>query len=433
MKNFLHRPQSLRATGIRQERSLFSKGLKSLLLAGSLVFAACASAPVEMQPAARRAELFPLMNAPLLSDASEVALGGFSGLVFEGADADGSLVFWSPTDRGPNAASYTEDGKPQNEFRPFMIPDFAPRWIRFKLNKSTREIEILSQVELSAPNGRALTGLPNFEASPERPGDEIPVNSKAEVLAMDPMGLDTEGLCFDSKSFGWMVEEYRPSIVKFDKSGKMIRRYVPVGSFSVREIKRIDKDYGEDAVMQVLPKELRQRKRNRGFEGVACLNDRVYAAMQSPLPGEGNKVRVIEFDPKEEEVTRELEYTLDDSVKADKIGDLTSDGTHLYAIEQNDKTDMKNGIHNVYKLTVPARDSKDVKLQKTHFMDLMKMGFAFPKVEGLAFVSPKVLAVVSDNDFSLAGNLDLKTGKVPMDKSARSTVGLIPTEEPPSP
>ncbi len=399
----------------------------------SILISACASAPVEMQPSARRAELFPLMNPPLLSAESEVALGGFSALAYDGVDAEGSHVFWATTDRGPNAPSYEQDKNKDQEFRPFLIPDFQPTWVKFKLNKATRQIEVLSQTPLTTSNGKPLTGLPNLEQSKKHPGDEIPVNTKGEVIAMDLMGLDTEGFCIDQKNFVWMVEEYRPSILKFDRDGKLLRRYVPMGSFGVREIKMIDAEYGRDLVQQSLPKELSDRKRNRGFEGVACFKNKVYAIMQSPLKGEGNKVRLIEFDPEKEEVSRELVYKLQDKEQADKLGDLTTDGHTLYAIEQNGETG-KNSIHQVYKVTLPDEKSKDLEVQKELFVDLVKMGFsAFEKVEGLAFVSPNVLAVVSDNDFGLTGSLNLKTGLVPMGTAKRTTLGLIPVAAPPAP
>lgn len=396
-----------------------------------------------MQPSARRAELFPLMNPPTLRADTEITLGGFSALAYEGTDADGSLVFWTTTDRGPNAMSVQKKGQ---ELRPFLIPDFSPTWVRVKLNKATREMEVLSQTSLSSPKGRPLTGLPNVEASKGRGGDEIPVNVKGDVIAMDLMGLDTEGLCFDSKrspgaaqstaamdgGYAWMVEEYRPSLIKLSRDGKLVRRFVPAGSFGVREIRKIDADVGRDTVMQALPKELAKRKRNRGFEGVACHQGLVYAIMQSPLPGEGKKVRLIEFDPEKEEVRRELVYNLEDANKADKIGDVTSDGQFLYVIEQNGESGSAS-FHNVYKVSLPAADSKERTVKKELFVDLVKMGFSFEKVEGLAFVSPQILAVVSDNDFELNGELDVKTGMVPMDKSRRSTIGLIPVSGSPVP
>lgn len=423
MINFLHRAQCLREGAFRQERSLITG------LALSLLLTACASAPVEMQPAARRAELFPLMNPPPLRADTEITLGGFSALVYEGTDADGSLVFWTTTDRGPNAMSVQKKGQ---ELRPFLIPDFSPTWVRVKLNKATREMQVLSQTSLTSPQGRPLTGLPNVEASKGRGGDEIPVNIKGDVIAMDLMGLDTEGLCFDTKNNAWMAEEYRPSLIKFSREGQLVRRFVPAGSFGVREIRKIDADVGRDTVMQALPKDLSKRKRNRGFEGVACHQGLIYAIMQSPLPGEGKKVRLIEFDPEKEEVRRELVYNLEDAGKADKIGDVTSDGQFLYVIEQNGESGSTS-FHNIYKVSLPAADSKDLSVKKELFVDLVKMGFSFEKVEGLAFVSPQVLAVVSDNDFELNGELDVKTGTVPMDKSRRSTLGLIPVSGSPVP
>jgi hypothetical protein len=131
--------------------------------------------------------------------------------------------------------------------------------------------------QIQKPKGR-----PNLEPNANRLGDEIPTNTKNEIIAMDLMGIDPEALCVDDKGNYWMGEEYRPSILKFNQEGQLLRRYVPVGSLTPAEIQRIDRDYGQDLVLQVLPAIYSQRKMNQGFEGIACTGEKIIALMQGP-------------------------------------------------------------------------------------------------------------------------------------------------------
>lgn len=376
--------------------------------------------------ASQRIILAPLSHPEPIASGSDVKQGGFSGLAFDSLDsASGQFTFWTHTDRGPNGESTKQNNQSR---RPFLMPEFQPEWLQVRFDSINKSLEVIKTVKLTTPNKQPMTGLPNVEELKNRLGDEVPVDSQGDVLALDLMGVDPEGLCIDEEKNFWMVEEYRPSILKFNSSGQLLKRYVPVGSYSVREIQKIDQDSGQDLVMQVLPKILRERKLNRGFEGVACLNKKIYAILQSPLPSDGDQIRMIEFDPVNEEVSRELFYPLEDAKLADKIGDLATDGESLYAIEQNGEIG-RNSIHQIFKLALPSVKSTEAKIKKSFWLDLTKEGFDFAeKIEGLAVLSGTGTFVINDNDFDVSHLLSKESKR----KSVPSVMGFIPAEAPPS-
>lgn len=293
-----------------------------------------------------------------------VELPGFmadSGLFLEKKTGD-ELILWTHTDRGPNG---TETVSGMETLRPFLEPEFHPYWLQFSFNLKTKEVKTLKKVSLD------VSGLPN------QPGDEMPVDINNKVLKRDPNGVDPESICFDGK-YAWMGEEYRPSILKIDLRGKVLKRYTPG---------------------KALPPILRKRKMNRGFEGLTCFNNKVYAILQSPLPDDKNMIRIMEFDPSSETVTREYLYPLD-SMAADKIGDLavTSDGT-FYVIEQNSETGPES-FHKIFSFKLGG----SYEVEKKFEVDLVKEGFGFvDKIEGLA-VTDDYFIVVNDNDFGIENN-----------------------------
>lgn len=314
--------------------------------------------------------------------------GGLSGLHFERSEDD-VLIFWSHSDRGPNGEPI-EDTQSGLTKRPFLRPDFQPFWVRFSLNRITKEVKILDTVRLTLTNVKMITGLPNKE------GDELPVDVNGKELNRDINGIDPEAICFDGTHV-WMGEEYGPSILKFNLQGQLMRRYVPKGSYPSAD---------SDLFKRSLPEVLLMRKVNRGFEGLTCKDGKVYGILQSPLPKEGTDVRIFEFDPISEKVEREFLYPVD-SKKTDKIGDLAVIGDDLLVLEQNSKIGDK-GIHNVYRVNLNQLD-KAGRLKKKLVKDLVKAGFAFAeKVEGLTVIGSNEIAVVNDNDFAV-NNFSLKS------------------------
>ncbi|KTD58893.1 esterase-like activity of phytase family protein [Legionella shakespearei] len=311
--------------------------------------------------------------------ATFIELPGFmanSGLVLESNNGN-DFIFWTLTDRGPNGTDFLSSKK--EIMRPFLDPAFHPYWVQFSVNLKTKAVNVLNKISIN------VTGLPNQK------GDEIPVDVKGTVLQFDPNGMDPESMCRTSTAV-WIGEEYSPSIAKFSVEGKLLKRYTPGIA---------------------LPKILAKRQLNRGFEGLACYSDKIYAMLQSPLSEEKNLIRLVEFDPATEKVTREFFYPLD-SLDADKIGDLsvTKDGT-FYVIEQNSLIGP-DSFHKIFSFklgNVPL-------LKKKLELDLTKAGFDFAdKLEGLV-VTDDYFFVVNDNDFSLTNDK--------FDPNRKSYLGVFP-------
>src|SRR5207249_11051385 len=127
-------------------------------------------------------------------------------------------------------------------------------------------------------------------------------------LSFNANGLDTEGLVRTLTGDFWVAEEYSPSLLHLDRTGKVLKRYIPEG------VKLSGTDYFVAAVLPVI---YGKRKINRGFEGLALSGDQktLYAVLQSPLwnpdktVGDASRnTRVIVFDIQSEKMTAEYVY-----------------------------------------------------------------------------------------------------------------------------
>lgn len=362
------------------------------------------------------------------SISGNIYMGGFSALNFIGKDEQGEALFLTLTDRGPNAGPLYITGVGKNA-RPFLIPEFQPRILKIKTNMKDKTLVVVNEIRLTDPLGSALSGRPQWPRSRDKKiaqqllkkSDEVGVNLKGEALAPDLMGLDPEGLAIDSDGNFWVVEEYRPSILKFNSEGRLLKRYIPKGSLPKKVLTEIRKKYGRGIVLEALPEKLKDRRGNRGFEGIAHRNGKVYAIMQSPLENAsaGRVAVVVEFDIKTEKTTAEYEYPFRHE-GVEKIGDLAfSPGGELYAIEQNGKIG-EHGVQTVTKLGLKAKmiSVEDVFSLKEHGFDFAE------KIEGLAFMSEKEFAVVNDNDFGVEGDFDLGKEYVPTGKK-KTILGIF--------
>lgn len=354
----------------------------------------------------------------------KIALGGFSGLLFQGRDeSSGNLRFMSHPDRGPNAdlTDLNSDGVKE---RPFVIPNYQLEMVQFELSPQQKTLRVSDRTLLSVGGG-ALTGIP-FGAKPMPKGitTEQPVDLKGNVLPFNQTGLDPEGIALDSKGNYWMVEEYGPSILKLSSKGKQLNRFIPKGVGKAIEGK------------EVLPSYYAKRKMNRGFEGIAIEGNQLFAFLQSPLPlkKKGKLIRVLVFNMDSEKTVAEYLYVLE-SHKANKIGDAAGIGDMRFAVvEQNSKMGKKarrkvfltdfSKATNVLQpdlafvpwenMTSEEFAAKGIKTgTKRMLINLVKHGFRYrTKVEGLALLSPSELAIINDNDFGLAGKFNPVTGKL---------------------
>ena len=389
---------------------------------------------------------FEFNNMPsigITTGGQDMKLGGFSGLAFEGYSANGNLKFITHTDRGPN-------GEPTGQIRPFALPNFTPEIIRFEVNRSNGQVALTQRIQLKKSNGQLLTGLPNInlaggtESNPFH--DETGVNLFGAPTGIDPLGADLEGVVVAQDGSFWMVDEYRPALYHFNSSGVLIKRYVPSGT-AVAAGMPVG-TYGEE----VLPAIIAQRRQNRGFEGVAFQDGKLYLFVQSPIRNPTSTtnatlngwkyVRVIEFDPATETTTAQYVYVMDNDApvpgsttdtRADKIGDAVALGNGEFLVLERDDdasdsdpiADIKKKIYrfslagatNVNSMANVFPNGKTIEqmtlaelatsgvtpLTKYLHIDLATNYNMTEKVEGLALVDCNTIAVINDNDFGVAG------------------------------
>jgi hypothetical protein len=326
--------------------------------------------------------------------------------------------FWMVTDRGPNG-QIKVDGTNR---RTFWVPEFNPMILRVKTQG--KEIRILEALPIVGQSGKPVTGLPNLQGR-----DETPYNYSAqELLNFNPDGLDTEGLVRTTAGDFWIAEEYGPSLVHVDRTGKVLKRYIPEG------LKLEDTDY---PVANALPAIYRKRKINRGFEGLALSNDEktLYVVLQSPLLNPDRKTgnvsrntRVLMFDIASKKVTAEYVYRFDvssefdpnprnspDEMKLSGVAFLnpttllmlerTDFVAKLYSVDLRKATNILNTQWDDTKtapalevLDDPARAEVRV-LPKSLVLDLSSLYGMPEKIEGIAWLDRHTIAVANDNDF----------------------------------
>ena len=211
----------------------------------------------------------------------EILLGGLSGLFYEGETDDGKLQFIATPDRGPNGEPTDVDSNGQVE-RPFPLPDYQARLVRFTLDRESGEFEITEEISLTREDGHTpITGLPNLQAG--APGtaytDEEPVDLNGHPLENDPFGADMESIVVADDGSFFLSDEYRPAIYHFDPHGVLIDRFIPQGT--AEAVGHPEGAFGTET----LPAVYAQRRANRGIEGMALNTDNgnLYAFIQSPL------------------------------------------------------------------------------------------------------------------------------------------------------
>jgi hypothetical protein len=367
----------------------------------------------------------PFQNAVLqgsIVNDRKVLLGSVGSDLWHGPK-DPRDEFWMITDRGPNA-QFALNGKNR---RTFWVPEFNPTILRVKTEG--KAIKILDAIPIVGQSGKPVTGLPNLKDV-----DEAPYNYSAqELLPINPNGLDTEGIVRTSAGDFWISEEYSPSMVHVDRTGKVIKRYVPEG---------LNLEGTDYPVAKVLPSIYSKRKINRGFEGIALSGDEktLYMVLQSPLLNPDKKTgdasrntRVLVFDISTEKVTAEYVYRFDVSKEFDPNPKNTPDEmklsgviamnpttllilertdlvAKLYSVDLSQATNILGSKWNDAK-TAPALEAladpaaAEVRvLPKTLVLDLSSMKGMPAKIEGIALLDRNTLAVANDNDFDSEEN-----------------------------
>ncbi len=405
-------------------------------------------------------------NWPILGtkhhDGQEVKLGGFSGLYYANDEnSANNLVFYTIPDRGPNGdhqgklPKYDNSGNAEQNVRPFLLPNYQARIVKFSVDTATGTITMLDPINLTAYDGTTpITGRGNIEGVDEIPvayykegtdyntKDYYKVNTPGDTtffsqLAYDPYGGDFEGILKDKDGNFWMCDEYRPAIYKFDNAGKMLKRFIPKG------IGANHSAYGDTE----LPEVYNKRRANRGFEGLCydAENNLVYAFIQSPMYNPSSSVkdqtdviRILAIDATTGQPAHEYVYLLTAngdkssiSNRVDKIGDVVFVGEgKMWVIERDSDIDSKHGQKYVYEVNLlGATDilgtelSKETEIAtleemsaddlvaaginpvfKRRILNLPTIGYTISdKAEGIVRLANGSMAVMNDNDFGLEG------------------------------
>ncbi|MGB7443107.1 MAG: choice-of-anchor I family protein [Coleofasciculaceae cyanobacterium] len=386
----------------------------------------------------------------------QILLGGLSGLFFAGTAANGNLQFVTVPDRGPNGEPTDTDGDGQDE-RPFVLPDYQARVVRFELNEATGAIENLSEIPLVRPDGvTPITGRPNI------PGvDEEPVDLNGTLLTYDELGADLEGIVIAPDGSFWMVDEYRPAIYHFSTDGILINRFVPEGTAALAA--QPVGTFGTES----LPAEYSNRRPNRGFEAIALDTDRniLYSFIQTPLANpdratsdNSSVIRIVGIDPATGIPVEEYVYLLEDADvrpggRVDKIGDAVYAGDGKFFVLERDASTSPTAKKFIFEIdinsatnllspnapTLPAASTLEQltpdqlaasgirPVNKIKIANLPSLGYqAGDKPEGLALLPDGRLAVLNDNDFGLLDQPIPIDGTVPLNPNPVPVVlGLI--------
>lgn len=331
----------------------------------------------------------------------------------------------SITDRGPNADR--PDGN-----KAFPLPQYTPTIVLFK----AKHDEIRPQAVLPIVNdlGDGVTGIPNGPADDGTPYLTI---ASTTPLPFNPDGMDIEDVHTLPHGRFILVEEYGPSVVIVGPAGNVLRRYTPTGKTLPG---------ANYTVSDILPPIFKQRRGNRGFEGLAVSDDgrTAYTLTQSPMGStsvgsayrDSRLIRVLRLDvtqPLELRVTgefvllmlpasgfpgssqRDLKISGAAWVAKDKL--LVMEGSDLspaklVLVDLTTATDVKDFASAA---TVPlvlenvATDLSALGITPAATTLVADFGQELPqiterKLEGLTILNDNEISISNDNDFGIGAN-----------------------------
>lgn len=391
----------------------------------------------------------PLMTAQngvlpgTITNDRKIALGGFGSDLWHDP-TDGPNDFWMVTDRGPNGQILVD----KDNRRTFPVPEFDPTIVRVHVDNGAGSI--VKMIPILGQSGKPVTGLSNLAMH-----DEVPYDWSAHTqLAYNVNGLDTEGLVHMPGGDFWLCEEYGPSIVHVDASGKVLKRFLPEG------LKYEGNDY---PVSLTLPAVFGTRRQNRGFEGITLSADSktLYTVLQSPLQNPDKKTgdasrntRILAFDIATEKPVAEYIYQFSPAsdfgpkVTQDGIGSSsirTLNATTLLVEERTDDnaklflaslTNATNILGTKWddpkaatslEATLDLAGSQLAPLAKTPLIDLSTIPELPKKLEGVVILDQNTIAISNDNDFQVG---DFGTDGNNVSAGAKSQIIVITLAKP---
>ena len=332
--------------------------------------------------------------------------------------------FYMLTDRGPNFDNVNGVGRVYGKI--FPIENFAPAIVHVKLENKT--IVVINSIPIVDSLGNSVTGISNNK------DDETPFDINERVISYRPSGLDTEAIQLLPDGNFLISEEYGPSILVVSPKGQVLMRYLPKGKANK------DTPY---PVKDSLPEIFKNRRSNRGFESLALSPDgkTAYAILQSPMGdpksaqySNSRVVRMLRLDcrnPLDIKVTGMflvLQSNMSDYPATSKQADLKfSDAamlsdTQILLLERATKkvklivADLKNAT-NILDLPMSLSLEPEEKSESLDTINIKpaETSIAFnsvdvffdldtDKLEGMAVLTPSVVALSNDNDFALGEN-----------------------------
>ena len=322
----------------------------SISLSVAALFTACASSNVNMDEVLSKMSKkgiqlpYEVLRTDVLdmktNKVFEIRNGGYGSDMV--AHPKNNNQFYALTDRGPNAKYKGAYGKGKK----FPTPNYTPRIGLFELQEDA-SIILLKQILLKRPTGEEITGLPNSSALGGT--GETPYNAKGEVIRLDmnkayhkennpirldDYGLDGEGLVALKDGTFWVSDEYGPHMVHFDAKGI--------------EIERINAFKNDIRTKFNLPGEYKNRRPNRGMEGLASSLDEktLVGIMQSTLYNPSKKVkklnltRIVSINPKTGETAQ---YLYKQEKAQNSNSGIVAIGKNTYYVIERDGSFLKGG------------------------------------------------------------------------------------------
>ena len=306
----------------------------------------------------------------ITSSSQKLFLGGFSGLSLTRPANTEKLLLTAITDRGPTGQLAS------NKERPFLLPDFTPQIVSLKVNVLDNSAEVIDILRLQNKDGKLMTGLPLSRT------EESPVDINSFMYSIDPNGINPNSVVSDDEGGYWVGDVYTPSLVHFDKNGKMIRRLVPFNE---------------------LPKIYSNIKSNQGFTAIAKDQNKLFGFLQSPLPADEHFSRIVEVNLDTLKTSSEYFYGFEKNLNI--IGDAAFLGNNKFlVIEENGKLGVDSRKY-IYKITL---DGTDKPVKKELLVDLSNTIFKnLANAEGIAVINPHQIAIINNNYFQINGPTEL--------------------------
>ncbi|KAJ3285812.1 hypothetical protein HK104_009326 [Borealophlyctis nickersoniae] len=386
-------------------------------------------------------------------------------------------VFLSHTDRGPNQdceeladlPEYNKGTEWEDRVgEGFPVQQFSPTVFSWVVGPGG--VRVLKSFWLKDSKGHPVPGRSNTG------NDDVnyPYACRGAALPLTPGGLDFEDIHPHPNGVHfWGSEEYSPSIFMFDATGEIKTRLIP-SSPMLANLTTASANY---PITPLLPPILTERRQNRGFENLALSpsGTTLYAILQSPIGDKSQatmkKTRVIravkvdvsnplqpqyvgmyaflasaptDYTKGEKPKATDIKYSAAQYLGNDTILILEraeKAGMKLFTVDFSAATNMK-GLYDASLAPEMAVDPSTLnitfaKVSKVFDSDTIPNGDTyFAKTEGLAVLSPTVVATVTDNDFGLnkggRSQLDLLhlTSTLPFVRNVTTTIGKPKCEFP---